>query len=163
MSQKQSTTSNPKDLILFWLWPKINGIDSARWASREGFGAALLCAVTTGILVVLSEFGINILPAENFDVWALADVVFFGAIAWGIYRFSRVASILGLVAYAVGKFVWLNEGGIDDHKLSFVGPVIMVFLFIAGLRGTFAYHYFRKTESNNAPVVEPQADNTNLS
>ncbi len=76
-------------------WPPVK---DQRWvtiAAREGLYAAAFVSVDTAIFAIGSAFGYT--NSAGIDVYALVDVGTFGAIAWGIFKFSRVASVMGVL------------------------------------------------------------------
>ena len=86
----------------------------------------------------------------------LIAAAIFGAIAVGMWRLSRAASVEGLVLFLPNAIWWL----LYDHRLidtarTLLMTVVFGVLFVNGVRGTFAYHRFI--------VEEPGADAPRLS
>jgi hypothetical protein len=79
------------------------------------------------------------------NAWSFVDVVIFLAIAWGIYRLSRIAAVLGLVVYGLGQVLMWIEIGLQIQGIWLL--TLIVFGFINGIRGTFAYHRLRREEA----------------
>lgn len=70
------------------------------------------------------------------------------AVAWGIYRMSRVAAVEGLLLYGAGRIVmWIDDPSDTDSGL--VVASWLIWSFINGVRGTFAYHRLRQCPVNS--------------
>jgi len=117
------------------LWPPVSSdISVARKAAYNGFIAAALCSVATGIFAAFGIFG--------FSKFALIDSFMFALIAWGILKMSRIAATAGLILYVFERMdAWINAGRLSD---TFVIAILFILFFIGGIRGTFAYHRFKK-------------------
>jgi len=134
---KESPHRSPLEAFATWIahvtwWPEITDAETARRAALSGVAAATLCAVTTGAFAVLGLFGVS--------RFSLLDAGLFTVIAWGIYRMSRAWAIAGLVIYVSERIVGLR---IRPGVFSVIA-IIFIVLFIGGIRGTFAYHRFRR-------------------
>lgn len=107
-------------------------IDRAIKTAREGFGAALLVAIVTGICAQFEFAGVG--------KGAFLDAFIFGAAAFGIYNMSRVAAVAGLLFFAGEKiYMWSTQG--------FSNPIMALILagaFLNGIRGTFKYHSLKR-------------------
>ena len=138
--------ANSKQKQAFWI--AINSKETARQVSRQAVWAAGLVAVITAAFAAFSISQQGTLP-DNFpkaDAWAFWDAGFFAAIAWGIYKMSRVAAVAGLVLYVAEQILMR----MDNPKASGSGiflAVVIVLAFINGVRGTFAYHRFHRTST----------------
>ncbi|MEM1264059.1 MAG: hypothetical protein AAGH76_16800 [Pseudomonadota bacterium] len=124
-------------------WPNTATIDGARSAARQGVWAAGFVATVTTALAIYSRFGEAIVGV---DLWALGDVILFGIIGIGIWRLSRVASVLGLGLY-IAERVWMFQA---NGKLGGVLMVLLILMFVNGVRGTFAYHRLNAETTNAA-------------
>jgi|HubBroStandDraft_3_1064219.scaffolds.fasta_scaffold97065_2 hypothetical protein len=117
-----------------WYWPDVSDLDGAKDATRYGMWCALLVAGVTTLFAVLSLFGVRLMgitPA------ALLDAALFGAIGFGLSRYSRFAAVAGFLLYLLEKIYALVTTG----SILGVGAlgVVMLFGFFNGIRGAFAY------------------------
>lgn len=112
-------------------------IDKARTAIKRAWIAAVVSGTWTlafTLLAMLTDdkrtFG------GLFDAWTFIDVAIAYALAFGIYRKSRTCAVLMLAIFILGQVVARLEissiGGI-------LVPLIFVYLFAQGIRGTFVY------------------------
>jgi hypothetical protein len=138
-----------------FIWPSVASLDSATRASREGFYAAAIMTLLTLILVSFSALGY---PLFGIDVWSLLDASISAAIAWGIYRLSRTASVVGIFFFIVEQVVsWTT--GTPGSVPEFIGHAlttsVLAFMFINGARGTFAYRRHQKAaaDESHGPAV----------
>lgn len=123
------------------LWPDIDSLESARETANQGFWAAILVAVFTTIMVlVTSQTGsMDNLPPMN--AWSFIDVGIYVAIALGIRKMSRIAAVCGLLLYSIDRiYLWSQTGANGSVVLS----IFFMLAFIHGVRGTFAYHRLRR-------------------
>lgn len=121
-----------------WFWPKIIDVQSARKARIEGIWVACFCAFVTSILAIMNLFNIETKKWVGMDVSVegLLDVLLFLLVAWGIYKFSRIAAVAGLVLYLYGTIDrWLTVG----PKNPFIA-LLFTLAFINAIRGIFIYH-----------------------
>ena len=117
----------------------------ARRAARGGAFAAIVLSVATTVFAFLAP-NPQASITRLFAVWAPADVVLYAAIAFGIYKTSRLAAVAGLTLYSVERiFVW----AVYDR----IAPMMLIFLaaFIIAARGIFAYQRLVKREIENTP------------
>src|SRR5208282_4402022 len=91
-----------------FIWPSVTQEELARKAAREGlYAVGFLLAVKT-IAVVFYAFGY---PIFGFTLADSLDVAAFVAVGWGIYKLSRLASVLGLIFYLLEQItVWQTTG-----------------------------------------------------
>lgn len=105
-------------------------------------GAALLSASITLVLSVISCFGYSPLGMTPLS---FIDVVVVFALAYGIYRKSRICAVIIFIYWVVGKIgqsIAIEEAG------PLVAGVFFGFYFFQGIRGTFAYHRLIKSVDN---------------
>ncbi|HEY9818764.1 MAG TPA: hypothetical protein V6D20_23595 [Candidatus Obscuribacterales bacterium] len=122
-------------------WPTIDSIKRAREVAQQGFWAAVIVAVVTAIFTVVSIMAGNI-AGLPISAWSFIDVGIFVAIAIGIRRMSRIAAVLGLVVYVGNQlYIWSVTG---PRTTGIIVVVFLILAFIHGVRGTFAYHSYRK-------------------
>jgi len=121
-----------------WFWPKITDEASAKKTAKQGMVAAIYVAASTSIVALLKSKG--------FDDWSLIDAAIFAIIAYGIYKVSRTAAVVGFTLFLLSSriFLWVRHGlGGDIVAIMFSFIAILVTLaFINSMRGTFAYHKF---------------------
>ena len=117
-----------------WYWPDVSDLDGAKDATRFGMWCAILVAGVTALFVVFSFSGIRLMgitPA------ALLDAVLFAAVAFGLSKHSRFAAVGGFVLFLVEKIYAVIKTG-SILGVGVLG-VIILFGFLNGVRGAFAY------------------------
>jgi len=132
-----------------WIWPKIEDVNTAETAVRGGIGASAIIAAVTGIAAILSIAYRK--PILGLDGWALVDAALFAFAAWRIHKMSRTWAIVGLSLYLLevaDRFASRPGGAVG------VLTIIFILAFISAIRGTFAFHRYRKQESHpESPVA----------
>lgn len=124
------------------IWPSVDSPEGARFATRQAFWAAILCASATLALSVLGVLGIKLFREYglDFDLSNLFDTYLFGLIACGLWRRSRIAAVGGLLLYVGGIIIqWIVR---PPNGVGVVWAVIITLWFTSGIRGTFAYRRF---------------------
>jgi hypothetical protein len=131
-----------------WYWPKIEDESSAEAATKPAVGASGVFAALTGLIAILSI--IDHRPVLGFDGWSIVDAALFVIIAWRIKKMSRIWAVLGLLIYLfeVGFNVATNKAGAIG-----VLTLIFVLAYISGIRGTYAFHRYRRMTN----AVQPPA------
>jgi hypothetical protein len=109
-----------------WWWPPVNDLSEAVDASNKGVWAAGVVAAITFAILIFSQ--ITSSSVVGVDAWAIVDVIFFGLIAWGIYRRSRICAVLGLFLFIVGKILQLAAFGLGLVGLGIAGFFVVLFL-----------------------------------
>ncbi|MEM9216666.1 MAG: hypothetical protein AAGD25_20245 [Cyanobacteria bacterium P01_F01_bin.150] len=138
----QSTTSN------VWL-PATTTLADARKTAKQGYWASLLVAGATTAIILIGIWAGQPITGMDINLWAFIDVSIYVAIAIGIYRMSRIAAIAGLSLYVINQIYMLTVTGPRASGLGIM--LLIVFAFINGIRGTFAYHRLKKYgESSDA-------------
>ena len=121
----------------------------AEYALRNGAIATCILAATTILVIVagiafeivtelLIERGIYVGP------WNVLDVFIMLACALGIYRKSRVATVMVFVYFLLTRLGALNQ---HFSYFSFVIMVIALFFLGKAIQGSFAFHRLQKTEN----------------
>jgi hypothetical protein len=113
----------------------IANIEDAKAAAMIGAGAAGFAVLTTALLIVIGMTS----PAS----WV--DAGLFALISWLIFKMSRIAAVSGLVLFLLEKVYQIVH-----VRLPVSGYVVAIFVtcgFIWGIRGTFAFHRFRKADT----------------
>ncbi len=111
--------------------------DKARTAIKYAWIAAVVSGTWTlgfTLLAVLSNdkrtFG------SLFDAWTFIDVAITYILAFGIYRKSRTCAALMFALFVLGQVV----ARLETWSISgILVPLIFVYLFAQGVRGTFVY------------------------
>jgi len=122
-----------------WRWPIISDEKSAKKAAATGAGFAFAVAGITGVLAIISIFR----PLGFVKPLSLVDALLFGFLGFMIqWKTSRIAAVAALILF-VGERIYAGVGlGISAA----VGALAVIFLlgFISGVRGTLAYHVYRR-------------------
>ena len=118
-----------------WIWPDVSTIDGSKWAIRQAFWAAILCVGATVLFAVVGMMGVKVFENLELDAWNLLDAGAFGAIAFGLSRYSRVAAVAGLVLYILERIMMWADVGFKSPIIA----IIFTLAFVGGVRGTWAY------------------------
>lgn len=116
----------------------------AKLAARGGAFAAIVLALATVVLgLLIPSLHAHVQLPHLFTIGALAEVVLYAAIAFGIFRMSRAAAVAGLALYTAEQVFALAAHGS-------VAPIALIFLvaFANAVRGVFAYHRLVKRPSS---------------
>jgi len=132
LCQKKSIAQS-NSLKSVW-WPDISCSDAARKAAMQGAVAALLVSIVTGLAAFFGLMGAN--------RGALLDTMVFGLISLGIYKMYRAAAIAGLLFFVYERIYALSHIGIQG--IGIIAIIISV-CFINAIRGTFAYHRYKRS------------------
>lgn len=130
-------------------WPPITDAESARKTARYGFWAAAINVILSAFLIVMllvgSEKG-TLGGQPNLIWWALADLVVFVAVAAGLYVYSRIAALAGLLLFVGSKiFGWVLISQTPQVGALLIAALFVIF-YIHGVRGTFALPRRRRGE-----------------
>ena len=104
-----------------------------------GAQCGFFVAGATGVLAIISIF----VPLRFVGPSSLADALLFAFLGFMVHRkTSRIAAVAALVMFVADRIY----AGVEDGLSAAVGvlALILVLGFIAGVRGTFAYHAYRK-------------------
>jgi hypothetical protein len=129
----------------FSLWPQVDDEQAAVLAARQGFHAAVYCSVVTAVFAILGGFGFQIM---DFNLWNLTDAGLMALLAFGIRRMSRTAALIALLYYIAGRIDLWAEYGSQNPVIG----GIFVLMFLAAVRGTFAYHRLKPRSEGLTPV-----------
>lgn len=80
------------------------------------------------------------------------DAVMLGAGAYGLYRKSRIAALLLLGYYVLGRVLMLIAGNLSGAVIG----VIAVFIYVAAAKGTFDYHRWLLQERRSPSSLRPR-------
>lgn len=133
-------------------WPNVSSEVKAEEACRNSAKAALLVAVVTAVLSVVGALGVHFHGLE-LNLLGLVDAAIFGYVAWGLFRYSRVAATIGLVTYAAERLGTLGSGSVAGLPLT----IVLFLAFIGGVRGAFAYHRFQEAAAAATSTAATQA------
>ena len=122
-----------------FIWPNIETIDDAKWATKQAMVAATLCASITGLCAILAICGVEFVRKTlQMSGASLIDAAIFGLIAVFLAKQSRFAAWSGLLVYLFERVVtWSTVPG---SQTSFFMPLIFTMAFVTGVRGAHAYH-----------------------
>lgn len=124
-----------------WFWPAIEDESSAEHATKAAVGVSGFVAGVTGLLAILSI--VYRKPIFGLDGLGLIDAALFAVVAWRISKLSRAWAIVGLVLYLVEigfKLVTNPSGALG------VLTIVFILAYLSAIRGTFAYHRYRRME-----------------
>ncbi|MEW9124739.1 MAG: hypothetical protein AB2421_18655 [Thermotaleaceae bacterium] len=116
---------------------KIADVEGAKSLAKQGFYASMTISGMTTLMIILGALGFDWF---DIDFLAFIDVAAFLAIGFGIYKMSRIASVLGLSLYIIERILMMMEYG---FKFDFM-LIIFCTAFANSIRGTFAYHKLKK-------------------
>jgi hypothetical protein len=92
-------------------------------------------------------------PLADFDdPWALVLVPLFVALAFGVYRKSRLAAIGGLGIFVLDKVATGLDGGISPNGIVGAFAILTIYIHVQAIRGCFAYHRLAREEDPNYKV-----------
>lgn len=133
-------------------WPEIDSKETAREVANQGFWAAIVVAVVTTIVILITMAAGTLEDIPPIDAWAFIDVGIFVAIALGIRKMSRIAAVSGLVVYLIERIYALSYTGGGGGLFI---AIALILAFINGVRGTFAYHRLRRQSlEETSPILE---------
>lgn len=128
-------------------WPKLTSLKEAEKAAHEGAGVCFVIAVFTAIAAGMSLWLDKLIL--GMDAWAFVDSIIFAIAGWRIWRLSRTWAVLALVIYVMEKlFASGLVLSVGAFKIGAFIVVVFTWLLIVAVRGTFAYHAFKKKESS---------------
>lgn len=105
---------------------------------RNGWIAALISATITLGLVLFAVYSGGIgKPDDLLDAWILSDIVLVIALAYGIYRKSRIASTGMFIYFACTKIFLFIEYQAAGNVLLLL---LFAYLYFQAMIGTFQYH-----------------------
>ena len=96
-----------------FIWPSVAQQELARRASRQGVYAVAIIAVIQTTLLTFCVLGYPLFGITAADA---VDLALFVAIGWGVYKMSRVASVLGILLFLTERI--LNWGSSQSPACS---------------------------------------------
>lgn len=138
---KASETTFTKQKGYFSNWfVNVDSMEGAKKATAQGYCIAYFVAILTGIIALIAfSAGESI---GGIDEYAIVDVLLMALAGLGMQFYSRTAAVGALVLFVLGKIAMISEGTMNVG--GWVMTVIIIFAFINGIRGTFAYQRFRQ-------------------
>jgi hypothetical protein len=127
-------------------WPPIWNLETAASAALQGSVVAAFVTAATTAFSILSAFGVK--PSGiDLPLSSLVDAAIFAAIAFGIYRMSRLAAVAGLSLYVVETIhTWAKyRNYVLKYPWIAVIPATFTLAFVNSVRGTFAYRKWRRS------------------
>ncbi|HEX3745410.1 MAG TPA: hypothetical protein VHW09_15815 [Bryobacteraceae bacterium] len=125
-----------------WWWPNIWDAESARKAAQNSTYAAYFVGTLTGVFALVSIFKPLTFAAPS----SLFDAALFAGLGFLTHRkMSRAAAVAVILLFVAERLY----AAIDQARLSAgigIMSVILLCAFIAGARGTFAYHEYKKDD-----------------
>lgn len=135
----EPSAAKQKGYFSNWL-VNVDSIEGAKKATAQGYGIAYFVAILTGIIALIAfSTGESI---GGIDEYAIVDVLLMGLAGLGMQFYSRTAAVGALVLFVLGKIAMISEGTMNAG--GWFMTVIIIFAFINGIRGTFAYQRFRQ-------------------
>lgn len=131
------STPKPTSRLRELCWPDVSDEVGARTAAQQ---ASWVCFIVAGLTTILTLVGY--LRAE-----ALLDAILFAAAGVGIRRLSRVAAVAGLALYVLEQVYNLTA----MKRPPGIVAIIVTFLLISAVRGSFAYHRLRRSAAAAGP------------
>lgn len=136
-------------------WPSVDTIEESKKACKSAAGISFFVAIVTAAVVMVQTSG-KIKIIEGFNQWAYLDAGLFFIIGLGLCWCSRIAALSGLLLYVAERVIMIQQTGMRASQM--ILPVIITLIFVAGVRGAFAYHVFRKQEKleeAQQPILTP--------
>jgi hypothetical protein len=127
-----------------WYWPELTSPEDSEKAARGGAGVCFLVAGVTAMAAGASAWLGR--PVLGMHAGAFVDAGIFAIAGWRIWRLSRTWAVLALAifiletAYAVESSPAIPAAGAYLR-------VILALVLTGSVRGTFAFHSFKKKES----------------
>jgi len=127
----------------------MDNLADAEQASNQGFWAALFCAAVTAVVATVALLTSHALM--GIGPLAYIDALLLAIIGWRIRRRSRVFAVIGLALFIVEKIFQFAT----QHQAYFgiFMAVVLLFAFINGVRGTFAYHRILAAQTQQPAIA----------
>jgi hypothetical protein len=125
-----------------WYWPELTGLQESEQAAHYGAGVCFFIAGVTTIVAGLSVALAK--PILGLNAWSFVDAGLFAIAGWRVWRFSKTWAVLALILYVVERGYALVSSPVPAGLIM---TVIFTLALIGSVRGTFAYHAFKRKES----------------
>lgn len=136
-------------------WMDIKTPAGARRAIRVGIGGCILGIGLILLTTLLTYWKVALLPELTPDVGILI-VVWYGLLAWGMYRAFRVWVIVGVLVQLLALLLALGNSVAQGFKngLPFgYLDLLQAAMLVQGARGAFYYQKLVKQRRVDAPIV----------
>ena len=117
------------------LEPHFCSLDLPRKHVTRAWMAATISAGLTLVFSIAGALGIIALP--GYDAWNLIDVVILAALAYGVWRRSRVCAVL-LLLYGIANEVFL---ALDETARFSLLRVVFIYFYFRGAIQIFHDHH----------------------
>ncbi|MHC4759312.1 MAG: hypothetical protein ACYTE8_11705 [Planctomycetota bacterium] len=122
-------------------------LDKALKATKTAYIVAIVSATLTLIASIAAAAG------HTFDgrisPWMALDAILIYALAYGIYKNSRICSSLMFVYWVAIKVIALTK---PNSTETLPIAVIFAYFFFMGIIGTFTYHKLTKTPKTSGQI-----------
>jgi hypothetical protein len=135
---------------LRWVWPRIDSLETAAEARKAGIFVAGLIAAGTIVLALSAPATRQNDDVLDACVLLLIGAGFYALIGWGIYKYSRFAAVSGLLLVVDGMWEAYSSAGRWGFEATILSA-ILASAFANGVRGTFAWHHYRKKGALSEP------------
>jgi hypothetical protein len=129
-----------------FFWPEVDDSASARVASNLGATASGIVAFLTLGTVALALF-LRHVPISASLAPALIEAAIFSALAWGIWRGSRVAALAALILYVLDYVIVAVN---TSWTAGIIMHAAISICLLSGVRGTFGSHRYRDSAASDA-------------
>lgn len=132
---------------LTWLvWPPITDEGVARGVIRSAFWVSTFFAAYWAVLAVVGCF----LGSCRFGpLWSFGIPMFFAGVAWGLYRLSRIAAVVGFAAFLPWEIIPYLLGTHHPRISRIVFQSLLAIVYLNSIRGTFFYHKLSKEQGSS--------------
>ena len=137
MTSVPATTPKKK---MNWFWPTITDLDTALEAAKGTMIAGFLVAGITLAFVIIAVVQQG--AVMTITPWAIIDVALFAAIGIGGKMHVRAAGVAGPVLFVLEKVYGFTQGAVPGSG-GMVFAVVILMVFITGMRGILAVHRLR--------------------
>ena len=104
---------------------------------KHAWVAGVVSGSMTLLLIAIAASGSTVVAELGVDWWSLIDVVAIFGLSLGIYKKSRICSLLMFVYFVGSKIIlWATMGNVRGVPLA----ILFGYFFFQGIRATFAYH-----------------------
>jgi hypothetical protein len=140
--------------FFFWLEPVDWG--DRKWSARDMLwlpipvdtpaqakyarGPALICAGVATVYWTMSAIFL-FFPLNIIVLWALISALIWGLVTWGLLKMRPEAAIAGIAFSVIG----LIGNIFMDWGWSYYLTIMMVWMFVSAIRGTFAYQHLARS------------------
>ena len=124
-----------------WYWPEITILKQRRKQLSKGAASFFIAGITA--LVATASIYLR-KPILGLDAWSLVDATIFAIAGWRTRRLSRTWAVVAFVLFLIEKIYELVSNPVPS---GFVMAIVLLLALLAAVRGTFAYHRFKRNEA----------------